>query len=71
MNGAARPCRSLQTSGSVPLDRDSGALLCTHRPVLSKVFDALGLERVRLDPAGLLVVHHRKGAIVAVERHRA
>jgi len=55
----------------VPLDRDSGALLCTHRPVLSKVFDALGLERVRLDPAGLLVVHHRKGAIVAVERHRA
>ncbi|MGI8901245.1 MAG: NUDIX domain-containing protein [Nocardioides sp.] len=53
------------------LESDSGALLCTHRPVLSKVFDALGLERVKLDPAGLLVVHHRKGAIVAVERHRA
>ena len=52
-------------------DSDSGALLCTHRPVLPKVFDVLGLERVKLEPGGILVVHHRKGAIVGVELHRA
>ena len=46
------------------------AVLCTHRPVLPSVFAALGLEPVKLDPAELLVIHHRRGEIVAVERHR-
>jgi 8-oxo-(d)GTP phosphatase len=44
------------------------AVLCTHRPVLPLVLDAIGLKRVKLDPAALLVVHHRRGEIVAVER---
>ncbi len=49
-------------------DRPSAAL-CTHRPVFPHVFDALGVEPVKLDPAALLVLHHRDGEIVSVEHH--
>lgn len=45
------------------------AVLCTHRPVLPAVFDALGLEEVRLEPGGMVVVHHRRGRVVATETH--
>lgn len=56
------------------LQQREGAVLCTHRPVLPAVFDALRLDRVgirdpKLDPAQLLVVHHRRGRVVAVELH--
>jgi 8-oxo-dGTP diphosphatase len=49
------------------LETKEGAVLCTHRPVLPSVFDALGVEDPRLAPAGLLVVHHRAGKVVATE----
>lgn len=53
---------------------DEGAVLCTHRPVLDAVYDALGLDcasaTVPLEPAEMLVLHVRKGAVVAVEQHR-
>ena len=52
------------------LDADAGAVLCTHRPVLPRVFEALGLPAVKLEPAGMLVVHHRKGRILAVEQQQ-
>jgi 8-oxo-dGTP diphosphatase len=45
------------------------ALLCTHRPVLPTVLDALGVEADKLAPGELLVVHHRKGKVRAVERY--
>lgn len=45
------------------------AVLCTHRPLLPAVWDALGVPDTSLDPAGLLVVHHRKGRVVATELH--
>jgi 8-oxo-dGTP diphosphatase len=45
------------------------AVLCTHRPVLPMVLAALGLEDRKLAKGGLLVVHHRKGGVVAVEEH--
>ena len=45
-------------------------MLCTHRPVLPAVFDALGLDDPQLDPGGMLVVHHRKGRVVATEQHQ-
>ena len=35
--------------------------MCTHRPVLPTVFDALGLADPELEPGEMLVVHHRKG----------
>jgi 8-oxo-(d)GTP phosphatase len=45
------------------------AVLCTHRPVLPTVLDAIGVKTDKLAPGQLVVVHHRKGEIVAVERH--
>ncbi len=47
------------------------AVLCAHRPVLPAVFDALGVPAVALDPAAMVVVHHRKGRILATESHPA
>ena len=56
------------------LEGEQGGLLCSHRPVLPLVLDALGLRPGQrgeeLAPAEMLVVHLRKGAVVAVERHR-
>lgn len=48
-----------------------GSVLCTHRPVLGSVFDALALPDPELDPAAMLVVHHRKGTVLATEAHPA
>ena len=45
-------------------------VLCTHRPVLPTVLDALGAPGVELDPGAMLVVHHRKGRVVATEVHQ-
>jgi len=51
------------------LDGGEGAVICTHRPVLPAVFDALGVKDVPLTLAGMVVLHHRKGKIVASEQH--
>ncbi|WP_299058234.1 NUDIX hydrolase [uncultured Nocardioides sp.] len=47
--------------------RDLGrpVVLCTHRPVLPLVYAALGSSEPRLEPAGLLVAHHRDGLVLA------
>jgi 8-oxo-dGTP diphosphatase len=56
------------------VDGGRGAVICSHRPVLPLVLDALGLRSIQrgpeLSPAEMLVVHVRKGHVVAVERHR-
>ena len=46
-----------------------GAVLCTHRPVLPLVFEALDLDDPALAPGEMVVVHLRKGRVVATERH--
>jgi len=46
-----------------------GAVICTHRPVLPAVFDALGLDDASLEPGAMLVVHHRKGTVLSTEPH--
>jgi 8-oxo-dGTP diphosphatase len=52
------------------LKASEGAVICSHRPVLPTVLDAVGVEDdVRLEVGEMLVVHHRKGRIVATERH--
>jgi 8-oxo-dGTP pyrophosphatase MutT (NUDIX family) len=51
------------------LDDGRDTLLCTHRPVLPDVFDALGLEDPHLEVGEMLVAQLRKGRIVATERH--
>jgi 8-oxo-dGTP pyrophosphatase MutT (NUDIX family) len=50
-------------------EHKEGVVLCTHRPVLPSIFDVLKLPDAKLDPGGMLVVHHRKGKVVATERH--
>jgi len=45
------------------------AVLCTHRPVLPWVLDALGLPEPELPAGGLVVVHHLAGRVVATEVH--
>jgi 8-oxo-dGTP pyrophosphatase MutT (NUDIX family)/phosphohistidine phosphatase SixA len=51
---------------------ESGAriALCSHRPVLPVIFDAIGIEAIALDPAGVVVVHRSEGKVVSVEQHR-
>jgi 8-oxo-dGTP pyrophosphatase MutT (NUDIX family)/phosphohistidine phosphatase SixA len=50
---------------------DRAAVLCTHRPVLPEVLEALGIDDSRLELGEMLVAHLRKGVVVAVERHLA
>jgi 8-oxo-dGTP pyrophosphatase MutT (NUDIX family)/phosphohistidine phosphatase SixA len=45
------------------------AALCTHRPVLPTVLDALGVATEKLAPGQLIVAHHRKGKVAAFERY--
>jgi len=44
-------------------------VVCTHRPVLPGLLAALGVRDPGLDVAQLLVVHHRKGVVVATETY--
>jgi 8-oxo-dGTP diphosphatase len=44
-------------------------VVCSHRPVLPRLFDLLDLSEEPLSPAELVVCHHRRGAVVATERH--
>lgn len=45
------------------------SVVCTHRPVLPRLFERLGVVEEPLAPAELVVCHHRKGRLVATERH--
>jgi 8-oxo-dGTP diphosphatase len=46
------------------------SVLCTHRPVLPQLLAGIGIEEEPLAPAELIVCHHRKGELVATERHQ-
>ena len=48
---------------------DQDAVLCTHRPVLPAVYRALGIPREAHTTGELVVVHHRRGRVRALERH--
>jgi 8-oxo-(d)GTP phosphatase len=52
------------------LAADEGSVLCSHRPVLPTVFDAVGVRDPKLEPGALLVAHVRKGEVVATETHQ-
>lgn len=47
------------------------AVVCTHRPVLPLVWEAIGVPPAALEPASLAVVHHRAGQVITVETHAA
>jgi 8-oxo-(d)GTP phosphatase len=44
------------------------AVLCTHRPVLPAVYDAIGIANEPHATGEIVVVHHRRGRVRAVER---
>jgi 8-oxo-dGTP diphosphatase len=44
-------------------------VLCTHRPVLPTVYDSLGVAPVNQATGELVVVHHRRARVRAIERH--
>ncbi|MBU2695702.1 NUDIX hydrolase [Pimelobacter sp. 30-1] len=75
-NAAPRPVTKLVhdlLDPDGPPSAAENAVLCTHRPVLPLVLDAAGVELAPdapLAPAEMLVLHVRKGRVVAVERHR-
>ncbi len=49
---------------------DESSVLCTHRPVLPAVLDALGVADTKLEPGSMIVVHLREGTVTATEVHR-
>jgi 8-oxo-(d)GTP phosphatase len=51
------------------LKREQSSVLCSHRPVLPWIFDAIGIEPVKLEPGAFVVVHHRGGTVLATEHH--
>jgi 8-oxo-dGTP diphosphatase len=51
------------------LAQKESVVLCTHRPVLPDVLASLGVAEEPLAPSEMVVCHHRKGRVVAVERH--
>jgi 8-oxo-dGTP diphosphatase len=55
------------------VERKGPLVICTHRPTLPWVFESLRLEPRELPPGEGVVVHHRRGRVVAVEHfgHRA
>jgi ADP-ribose pyrophosphatase YjhB (NUDIX family)/phosphohistidine phosphatase SixA len=53
------------------LDRAEPAVLCTHRKVLPHVYAALDVRDPKLEPGSMIVVHHRRGRVLAVEHHPA
>lgn len=74
-------CDAVSEEGSTPegvtaavealVEGDDNGVLCTHRPVLPAVLDALGVAELepQLETAEMIVAHVRKGRIVALERH--
>jgi len=52
------------------LGKAEPAVICTHRPVLPLVYEALGVRDPNLEPGAMLVAHHRNGQILAVEQHQ-
>ena len=44
-------------------------VFCAHRPQLPRILEMLGVEEEPLDKGEMVVCHHRKGRVVATERH--
>jgi 8-oxo-dGTP pyrophosphatase MutT (NUDIX family)/phosphohistidine phosphatase SixA len=53
------------------LESDAPTVLCTHRPLLPDLLKAAGIPPPDepLQPSDLLVAHHRRAKILAIERH--
>ena len=49
------------------MDHKPPVVICSHRPTMPWIFDAIGCEMNDLRPGDAVVVHHRKGAVMAIE----
>ncbi len=65
--------RAVERSIATVLDRKGPIVVCSHRPTLPWIFASLRVEPRELAQGEGLVVHHRRGRVVAVEpfAHRA
>jgi 8-oxo-dGTP diphosphatase len=61
--------RSVHDLGKRPASA-GGTVICTHRPVLPWVFDALGIDDPGLETGEMVVLHLRKGRVLTSERHQ-
>ena len=50
-------------------DEKESTLQCRHRPVHPRIFEELGITQEPRAPGEMVVCHHRKGRVVATERH--
>jgi 8-oxo-(d)GTP phosphatase len=60
---------SVNETVAMLLAQKEGAVLCSHRPVLPEILAALGVAEEPLSLGEMVVCHHRKGRVVATERH--
>lgn len=52
------------------LTKKKAVAICSHRPTLPAIFEAVGLDPVELEPGEAFVVHHQNGTVVATEHIR-
>jgi phosphohistidine phosphatase SixA/8-oxo-dGTP pyrophosphatase MutT (NUDIX family) len=66
----AEDTRAAQVERSVValLDRKKPVVLCSHRPTMPWIFDTIGTDAHQLATGEALVVHHRKGKVIATEK---
>jgi phosphohistidine phosphatase SixA/8-oxo-dGTP pyrophosphatase MutT (NUDIX family) len=65
--------RAVERSIATVLDRKGPIVVCSHRPTLPWIFATLRVESRELAQGEGVVIHHRRGRVVAVEpfAHRA
>lgn len=61
--------RSVRRVVAALLGTRESSVLCSHRPVLPGILELLGVREEPLAPGEMVVCHHRKGRVVATERH--
>jgi len=66
-DGAAAAPHKLTRPVQLALASPHRVALCSHRPVLPRIFNTLGLDAVWLDPAGVVVIHRQDGKVLDVE----
>jgi 8-oxo-dGTP diphosphatase len=49
------------------LQANKRVAICSHRPVLPLIFEALGIEPISLEPGAFVVVHRRKSTLLGTE----
>lgn len=70
-DATAKRVRRVVDDAHASVDEGRPTVLCSHRPVLPLLLDELGVDDPKLSPGEMLVLHVRKGAVVASEVQRS